>query len=85
MRKGCLFGILRKCLSNYSSPIVLIPRKTSSIPHIITDLKHLNSRHVRLNYSFPLVRDPIQILGASECELISVIDLRDAYHTLRLS
>ena len=25
------------------------------------------------------------MLGISECELISVIDLRDAYHTLRLS
>ena len=53
--------------------------------HIITDFRHLNSRLVRLNCSFPLVRDAIQILGASECELISVIDLRDAYHTLRLS
>ena len=57
----------------------------SGIPCIITDFRHLNSRLVRLNCSFPLVRDAIQILGASECELISVIDLRDAYHTLRLS
>ena len=47
--------------------------------------RHLNSRLVRLNCSFPLVRDAIQILGTSECELISVIDLRDACHTLRLS
>ena len=57
----------------------------SGIPRINTDFRHLNSRLVRLNCSFPLVRDAIQILGASECELISVIDLRDAYHTLRLS
>ena len=85
MRKGCLLGILRKGLSSYSSPIMLIPRKMSGIPCIITDFRHLNSRLVRLNCSFPLVRDAIQILGASECELISVIDLRDVYHTLRLS
>ena len=85
MRTGCLLGILRKGLSSYSSPIMLIPRKMSGIPCIITDFRHLNSRLVRLNCSFPLVRDAIQILGASECELISVIDLRDAYHTLRLS
>ena len=85
MRKGCLLGILRKGLSSYSSPIMLIPRKMSGIPCIITDFRHLNSRIVRLNCSFPLVRDAIQILGASVCELISVIDLRDAYHTLRLS
>ena len=85
MRKGCLLGILRKCLSSYSSPIMLISRKMSSIPCIITDFRHLNSRLFRLNCSFPLVRDAIQILGASECELISVIDLRDGYHTFRLS
>ena len=42
MRKGCLLGILRKGLSSYSSPIMLIPRKTSGIPHIITDFRHLN-------------------------------------------
>ena len=85
MRKGCLVGILRKGLSSYSSPTLLIPRKISGIPCIITDFRHLNSRLVRLNCSFPLVRDAIEILGASDCELISVIDLRDAYHTLRLS
>ena len=54
------------------------------IPYMVTDFRHLNSKCVRLNCSFPLIRDAIQILGASECELISVIDLRDAYHTLRL-
>ena len=85
MRKECLLGILRKGLSSYSSPILLILRKLSGFPHIITDLRHLNSRLVRLSCGFPLVRDAIQILGASECELISVNDLRDAYHTMRLS
>ena len=65
MRIGCLLGILKKGLSSYSSPIMLIPRKMSSIPCIITDFRHLNSRLVRLNCSFPLVRDAIQILGAS--------------------
>ena len=85
MKKGVLLGILRRGMSSYSSPIMLIPRKNSPIPRIVTDFRHLNSRLVRLNPSIPLVRDAIQILGASECELISVIDLRDAYHTLRLS
>ena len=44
MRKGCLLRILRKGLNSYSSPIMLIPRKISGIPHIITDFRHLNSR-----------------------------------------
>ena len=67
MRKGCLLGILRKSLSIYSSLIMLIPWKLSGIPCIITDFRHLDSGHVRLNCSFPLVRDAIQIIGASEC------------------
>ena len=45
----------------------------------------MNSRLVTLQPSIPLVRDAIQILGASGCEIFSLADLRDAYHTLRLS
>ena len=85
MRKGCLLGILKKGMSSYSSPIMLIPRKLSGIPRIVTDFRHLNSRLVTLQPIIPLVRDAIQILGASGCEILSLADLRDAYHTLRLS
>ena len=85
MRKGCLLGILKKGMSSYSSPIMLIPRKLSGIPRIVTDFRHLNSRLVTLQPSIPLVRDAIQILGASACEILSLADLRDAYHKLRLS
>ena len=72
MKKGCLLGILRKGLSRYSSTIMLMPRKMLGIPCIITDFRHLDSRLVRLNCSFLLVRNANQILGASKCELISV-------------
>ena len=85
MRKGVLLGILEKGMSAYSSPIMLIPRKLTGIPRIVTDFRHLNSRLVTINPSIPLVRDAIQIIGASGCEILSVVDLRDAYHTLRLS
>ena len=85
MRKGCLLGILKKGMSSYSSPIMLIPRKLSGIPRIVTNFRHLNSRLVTLQPSIPLVRDAIQILGASGCEILSLANLRDAYHTLRLS
>ena len=85
MRKGCLLGILKKGMSSYSSPIMLIPRKLSGISRIVTNFRHLNSKLVTLQPSIPLVRDAIQILGASGCEILSLADLRDAYHTLRLS
>ena len=85
MKKGCLLGILKKGMTSYSSPIMLIPRKQGGIPRIVTDFRHLNSRLVVLQPSIPLIRDAIQIIGASGCEVISLIDLRDAYHTLPLS
>ena len=85
MRKGCLLGILRKGMSSYSSPIMLIPRKLTGIPRIVTDFRHLNSRLVTLQPSIPLVRDAIQILGSSGSEVLSLADLKDAYHTLRLT
>ena len=85
MRKGCLLGMLKKGMSSYSIPMMLIPRKLSGIPRIVTDFRHLNSRLVTLQPSIPLVRGAIRILGASGCEVLSLADLRDAYHTLRLS
>ena len=48
-------------------------------------VKRLNSRLVTLQPSIPLVRDAIQILGSSGSDVLSLADLRDAYHTLRLS
>ena len=84
-KKGCMLGILKKGMSSYSSPIMLIPRKLTGIPRIVTDFRHFNSRLVTLQPSIPLVRDAIQILGSSGSEVLSLADLRDAYHTLRLS
>lgn len=78
-------GILKKGLSGYSSPAMAIPRKNSEIPRVVGDFRELNKRLVKLNMSFPLVRDCIQTIGASQCEVMSVVDLRDAYHTLRLA
>ena len=67
-------GILKKGLSGYSSPAMAIPRTNSN--------RSLNKRLVKLNMTFTLVRECIQAVGASQCEVMSVIDLRDAYHTL---
>ena len=77
--------ILKKGLSGYSSPAMAIPRKNSDIPRVVGDFRYLNKRLVKLNMTFPLVRECIQAIGPSQCEVMSVIDLRDAYHTLRLA
>ncbi len=85
MWKGCLLGYLKKGLSSYSSPVMVIPHINSSVKYcVVSDFRHLNSRLVTLNPSVPLLHDVIQQLGASECEVLSVIDLHNVYHTLRL-
>ena len=81
MNKLYILGILRKELSGYSSLAMAIPRKKSDIPQVVADFRYLNTRLPQLNMSFPLVRECIQSIGASQC----VIDLRYAYHTLRLT
>ena len=69
MNKLCILGILRKELSGYSSPAMAIPRKKSDIPRVVADFRYLNTRLPQLNMSFPLVRECIQSIGASQCEV----------------
>ena len=52
---------------------------------VVTDFRLLNERLVRVNHAFPIVRDCLEAIGASKCEVMSVLDLRDAYHTLPLA
>ena len=86
MRRGVLLGILKKGLSSYSSPVMLIPRKITQVPRIVTDFRVLNSRIVKIcSYSVPLLKDILMALGMSGVEVMSLVDLKDAYHSLRLS
>ncbi len=52
---------------------------------LITDFRVLNSCLLKLNLSIHLVQDAIQMLGAAECEVISVCILRDTYHSMLLN
>ena len=86
MRRGVLLGILKKGLSSYSSPVMLIPRKITQVPRIVKDFRVLNSRIVKIcSYSVPLLKDILMALGMSGVEVMSLLDLKDAYHSLRLS
>ena len=78
-------GILRQGFSAYSSPVMLISRKLTKDKRVVTDSRHLNVRMAKNNLAYPLVRDTFSILGNSKCEVLSVLDLKDAFHSLRLS
>ena len=77
-------GIIRKGLIGYSSPVLLVKRKQQNLYRVVTDSRVLNERLVRVNHAFP-IRDCLEAIGASKCEVMSVLDLRDAYHTLPLA
>ena len=78
-------GILKEGFSAYSSPMMLINRKLTKDKRVMTDFRHLNTRIAKNNLAFPLVRDTFSVLGNSKCEVWSVLDLKDAFHLLRLS
>ena len=75
-------GIIRKGLTGYSSPVLLVKRKQQNLYRVVTDFRILNEQLVWVNHAFPIVRDCLEAIGASKCEVMSVLDLRDAYHTL---
>ena len=52
---------------------------------VVTDFRCLNVRIVKNNLVYPLVRDTFSVLGSSRCEVLSVLDLKDVFHSLRLS
>ena len=45
----------------------------------------MNVRIAKNNLAYPLVRDTFSVLGNFKCDVLSVLDLKDAFHLLRLS
>ena len=85
MRRLCYLGILKEGFSAYSSPVMLISRKVTEDKRVVTDFRHLNTTIAKNNLAYPLVKDTFTTLGKSKCKVLSVLDLKDAFHSLRLS
>ena len=51
----------------------------------MTDFRHLNMRIAKNNSTYPLLKDTFMLLGGSKCEVLSVLDLKDAFNSLRLT
>ena len=85
MRRLCYLGILKEGFSAYLSPVMLISKKLTSDKRVVTDFCHLNMRIAKNNLAYPLLRDTFSLLGSSKCDIMSVLDLKDAFHSLHLS
>ena len=78
-------GIICKGLTGYSSLVVLVKRKNLNLYRVCSHFCILNEKLVKIYHAFPLVRDCIEQLARKKCHYLSTIDLRDAFHTLRLA
>ena len=78
-------GIICKGLTSYSSLVVLVKWKNQNLYQVCSDFHILNEKLVKISHAFPLVRDCIEQLGRKKCHYLCTIDLRDAFHTLRLA
>ena len=64
---------------------MLISRKMTKDKRVVTDFRHLNMWIAKNNLAYPLLKDTFSMLGSSKCEVMSVLDLKDAFHSLRLT
>ena len=80
MKWLCYMGILKEGFSAYSSPVMLISRKLTKDERVVIDFRHLNMRIAKNNLAYPLVRDTFSVLGNSKYEVLSVLDLKNAFH-----
>ena len=84
MERLVSLGILTKNSTSHTSPVMLITRKLTNDKRPVVDFRLLNTRILRRNTSIPLMSDVLSILGNSECEVVSCVDIKDAYHSIKL-
>ena len=63
---------------------MLIGRKMTKDKRVVTDFRHLNMQIAKNNIAYPLLKDTFSMPGSSKCKVMSVLDLKDAFHSLRL-
>ena len=85
MERLVSLGILSKNSTSHTSPVMLITRKLTNDKHPVVDFRLLNTRILRRNTSILLMSDVLSILVNSECEVVSCVDIKDAYHSIPLT
>ena len=76
------FGILSKNSMSHTSPVMLITHKLTNDKRPVVDYRLHNTRILHRNTSIPLISDVLSILGNSDCELLSCVDIKDAFHSI---
>ena len=61
---------------------MLISRRMTKDKRVVTDFRHLNMHIVKIYLAYLLLKDTFSMLGSSKCEVMLVLDLKDAFHSL---
>ena len=85
MQKLVSLGILTKNSTTHTSPVMLVVRKGNERKRPVVDFRLLNTRIIRRNTSTPLLRDIFIMLGRAQCEVLSCVDLKEAFHSVHLT
>ena len=64
---------------------MLVARKGNERKRPVVDFRLLNTRIIRRNTSTPLLRDIFIMLGRAQCEVLSCVDLKEAFHSVPLT
>ena len=56
---------------------MLIIRKMTKDKRVVTDFRHLNMQIAKNNLVYLLLKDTFALLGSSQCEVMSVLNLKD--------
>ena len=78
-------GVVSVGSSNYTSPLMILAKPGTKEKRAVVDYRHLNSKISKYNLSTSLVKHAMHRIGMSECTIMSKIDLKAAFHSLRLS
>ena len=84
MKWLCYLGILKEGFSAYSHPVMLNSRRLTKDKIVVTDFRLLNVRIAKNHLAYPSLKDMFSILGHSKCGVLSVLDLKYAFPSLRL-
>ena len=85
MQRLVSLGILSRNTTSHTSPVMLITRKITKDKRPVVDFRLLNTRIRRHNTATPLLRDICQMLGKAQSKILSCVDLKDAFHSLKLT
>ena len=80
-----LFRNIKNGFSAFYNVVMLISRKVMKDKRVVPDFRHLSVRIAKNNLAYLLLKDTFSVLGSFRCKVLSVLDLKDAFYSLRLS